>query len=262
LGFIDAIRYPKSAFSIFVGLYLAGIFLTLPLIGADGGERVKISNDIFVYFVAARGFQLLLDRDSMLPAGPASASATEKIWIYSIPAVTIIILIVLPYALKMNAAKPIPTKPKLTQISAEMLAQNLKSMPNLISMEKLRYLHSRWPKPSFENVNNHLAYVRIRYTTRDSLHFETNNGIKARGREFWPMDERIASFNRTIHTRSWTIFPNMTIRDLARFDQRDIVVVGKLITRSRGWKYDTGYALVASHIFFLDNNAKIKSVQL
>jgi len=256
-GFIQTVRYHKQELSRFLLLYFAGILLSLPLIGSDGGFRVTISSDIFVFLVAAVGFHRFLED---IPDEKISDPIYDRhrfLKICGIPLFVFLILICLPYLIKMKNASdkatvnfPVPEGPQIAKIL------NLETVP--AGPAELADLKKKWPEPSYEKINNTPAYVRYKYSVRDSVFFDADEGGDISDPDKWPAALTVPKFPRTVYIRHWTIFPYITPQQLRRFDNREIIVQGRLIARPLRWRNNTGYVIIANYIGCLNQAGNLE----
>ncbi|MCW5205416.1 hypothetical protein VU08_00565 [Desulfobulbus sp. F5] len=250
----------NSNIGTFIFLYLIGIITSLPIVGIDGGERVKIASDIFLFFLCSFSIQQLLHpmQYNCTVTDFSSYSRKKVLFPFSVIGSCFIIFICFPWFLHLHGKN----QRKKFDVSANYLTPqqvashlHLPSLP--LSMRELDAIGKQWPAASYETVNGKKVYRLIRYTTRDTIFLKADQWVAARATEFWPMSSFDPSIARTVHTRSWCIFPNSSKESLQKFDQHHIYVLGTIIGRPRQWKYDTGYALLVEYIGVLNKNGVI-----
>jgi hypothetical protein len=258
VGAIVVATSPTQARHAFLWLYFLGVFLSLPFIGSDGGERVKISSDLAIYLVAGMGFQFLTDRKGVFSerASARSGGPTHALWIG--PVAVAIFLLGVPFMLKVIEPNALQTNARLPELNAQAVAAALHLEEPLISPTELESLGARWPAPSFEQISAQTAFLRFVYHSRDALFLDADQEVSSRGLEFWPLQRLDPPAARTIHTRTWTLFPDITKSQLSILDGKEIIAVGTLLKRPRQWKYDTGYALVVRYVVWLDDKCELR----
>jgi len=243
-GLSHAIIKRHSNIGSFILLYLFGIFISLPIVGIDGGNRVKIASDIFLFFLAAFGLQQLFQPTKENREAGFIHRNTNFLPVLAAFAFSIMIFVCLPWITRLMVEPAVdPAKISPMQVSSQL---NMPSLP--LSTVELEQINRKWPSPSFETINGTTVLTAIKYTDRDSIFLNTNEGIQQRSFEFWPMGNINPPISRTIHTRSWCIFPLTPPSILKQFDKKNIHILGTLIGKPRKWKYDTGYAIMVTHI--------------
>lgn len=100
--------------------------------------------------------------------------------------------------------------------------------------------------------------MKYKYSVRDSVFFDANEGADPRHPDVWPASVTSPRFPRTIYIRHWTLFPHIKLQQLGRFDNQEVIVEGTLIARPRRWKNETGYVIVAEHIGYLNQTGNLK----
>ncbi|MFZ1983985.1 MAG: hypothetical protein WAU91_06205, partial [Desulfatitalea sp.] len=258
IGVIAVGAAPTQPRHAFLWMYFLGIFLSLPFIGSDGGERVKISSDIAIYLVAGLGFQFLTDRKGvLLERAPARTEGPiHALWIG--PVAVAVVLIGVPIMLKVIGPNALQTNTRLPELSAQAVAAALHLEELPIGPTELESLGARWPAPSFEQISAQTAFLRFVYHARDAVFLDADQEVSSRGFEFWPLQRLDPPAARTIHTRTWTLFPEIIKSQLSILDGKEIIAVGTLLKRPRQWKYDTGYALVVRYVAWLDDKGELR----
>ncbi len=266
LGLVYVITRMREKINVFVLLYGTGILLSIPLVGYDGGERVKISNDIFLYLIAALGMAWVFNRFQ----SPASSTECRQSGVitkfapWGIPACAAILLIIVPLsvkALNSNNSQSIATR---DLVGATDVAKQLSLSEIPVDSKELGRLWNIFPKPSYELLNDRFAFYPIEYMTRDTMQFEANDGVTSAWRrwQLWPLLP--SNVPRTVHISNsrFTMFPNTTREKLRRFDYKNIIVVGRLMTGERSRIYSTGYVLVVRYVGVPGEDSKIEWVEL
>lgn len=228
-------------------LYMLGILASLPLVGIDGGSRVKIASDIFLFFLCAFGLQHFLHPIQEIGAAGFNDKQRNMVPLAAL-SVCFVSFVFFPWLIFLNG------KRQNQYIAQESLPVQTKRLPlqvpfpDALSNLKMDTIGKKWPDPSYETVDGKAAYRLIRYTDRDALFLDHKQWVSVQLAEFWPMGKFDPPMARTVHVRSWCIFPNMRKESLKKFDKSHIYVAGRIIGLPRQWKYDTGYALLVSHI--------------
>jgi len=258
VGMISILRRPSKK-NLFIVLFFIGILLSIPLVGHDGGTRVKIGNDIMMYFLSSLGLAWTIKLFSKTReefSSEKTSSVNARLQLIGVLSITFIVLIGIPYVIKQNRQSN-PKSSKLQTIQAKDIAGmlNLSEIP--MSHEDLEVIWHRWPEPSFEKVNQRLCYYHTRYMKRDTIYLNAFEGITDNDWYIsglqWPLSP--IGINRTllIIERWYTLLPNISPMDLERYENKEIVVVGKLYPKPRPFMYATGFVLIVSHIVSVDD---------
>jgi len=259
-----AIRYkdPLNAFSL---LYFLGILLSLPLIGGeDGGNRIKISSDIFLFFIAANGFSRLISHTDTGKKLKFDWDRSDMVKVCGVLFFSFLIFIGFPYLIKMRGASnrvaektPLAEKKQI----ADML--NLEK-EELVGPVELEALENKWPEPSYEKFSRKSVYTEYIHKNRYTVFLKADEGININHPEFWPMQTTSPKLERTvlISLRDWIVFPGIKPRQLWQFNKRRILVIGTLTGIPRRWRHDTGYVIFARYIGFLNSSEKLVWIAL
>ncbi len=226
-------------------LYLLGILASLPLVGIDGGSRVKIASDIFIFFLCAFGLQHFLHPIQELGVTGFDKNKQKNVVPLAALFVCFVFFIFFPWLIFLNGKRQ--HEQKSLSVQTERLPLQA-PLPDALSKLELDTIGKKWPDPSYETIDGKAACHLIRYTDRDALFLDSKQWVSVQMAEFWPMGKFDPPMARTVHVRSWCIFPNTGKESLKRFNNSYIYVAGKIIGIPRKWKYDTGYALLVSHI--------------
>lgn len=228
-------------------LYLLGILASLPLVGIDGGSRVKIASDIFIFFLCAFGLQHFLHPIQEIGVTGFNDKQRNMVPLTAL-SVCFVSFIFFPWLIFLNGKRQ---HQYIAQDSVSVQTERLllqAPLSDALSSLELETIGKKWPTPSYETVNGKAACQLIRYTDRDALFLYPKQWVSVQLAEFWPMGKLDPPMARTVHVRSWCIFPNMRKESLKKFDKSHIYVIGRIIGLPRQWKYDTGYALLVSYI--------------
>ncbi len=260
VGTYYLIRGYKSRLSWFCLLYFAGIILSLPLVGDDGHDRIKIGSDILLFFIAVIGIVRIY--------GEWFEERTEdRVWKFADfkPALSalvgsVLVLFIVPGILKAMA--PI-TKPVVFPDKAQ-LQKIFPTRKPLLNLYDLKRIWNRYPKPSFELYNSRIAYLITRYYQRDAIFEVAGKGMTHATDiyQYWPfgaldVDRTIL----TLHGRQ-AILPGIRPEQLKQFEGREIILLGELITRSRHHLYATAYVLYVTRLGWIDDNGRLMIMAL
>jgi hypothetical protein len=262
IGLMTSIQYRKDPLHIFLLLYLAGILLSLPLIGSDGGTRVAISSDIFVFLLASIGFRRCLGL--ALPSNQVSIEpdpCMKKGW--AVMALVFFLFFVIPHAIKAKAA--FREDSALPGLESEQISEIAGTDEPVVGPSTLRSLKNSWfisSQLKLDTLSDSSAYATYKFAIRDSVYFKAEEGINPNHFELWPMTLTKPKFSRTINTRLWTVFPNIEPYQLERIDNKEIVVIGSLVVNDLRWRYDTPYVIIVKFIGSVDSNGKLNWTEL
>jgi len=259
IGCVLFIRDYRSLLSKFLMLYFIGILLSIPVVGYDGGERVKIGNDIFIFIITAKGIshmglffcKNIIHNDSII-IWPKN---TKIVWCF--PLLTSIILLIIPlfiYNCHYNHEKKINDIDLAKDIQIKMNTDSIPFGPT--ALEKLWHLY---PNPSFERIHNQPAFLLIRYVERDVVFFKKNVGFVScyYPSIHWPLS--VLSIDRCIyvHEKRYCLFPKVHLSQLEAYKNKMIIVFGTLHARKRTYINSTGFVLTVSHIGLIDTDQNI-----
>ena len=107
-----------------------------------------------------------------------------------------------------------------------------------------------------------MAYYPIRYTAQDTVFFNINEGIDrmypAIAERHWPLIPLSMKRTVMILERWYALFPDIAPKDLKRYENRKIIVVGKLISKPRRFLYATPFVLYVSHIISIGESGSLE----
>ncbi len=266
LGMFFALYHPRDRTNAFMLLFFAGIMLSIPLVGKDGLQRVKIGSDIFLYMMAALGMHKIFLKTTLMESfkGIAPEKPFRKMWLLhpmGIVLGAIILFLFMPFMIQLIRGPAVDTS-KLQSLSAEDVAKrlNLKKIP--LEPKQLDTTWHQWPASSFEKLNGRTAYFTIRYSHRDTVFLDTHQGIgnmnPVSAQRHWPLNPIYMKRAVTILETWYTLFPNFSPKDLEPYEDRKIIVVGKLITRPRRFMHATPFVLFVSHIISTGESGDIE----
>jgi len=255
VGTYCLIREYKSRLSWFCLLYFAGIILSLPLVGNDGIDRIKIGSDILLFFIAAAGIVRIYGKWFEESREELSWRFVEFKPALSALSAAIVLFFIVPGIIKAMApvAKPVvfPNKAQLQKIFS--------SRKPMLDSYDLECIWNRFPEPSFELFNGRTAYLTVRYQKRDAIFESAGKGMThaADISQYWPFGS--LDVDRTIltlHGRQ-AILPGIKPEQLRAFEGHEILLLGELITRPRRYFYATAYVLYVTHIGWIDRSGRL-----
>ncbi len=270
MGILQLIVSHRNGFSAFLLLFLAGILLSLPLVGNDGGLRVRIGSDIAFFSVAAIGFSKLLTAIPSLTPGfrtpePPSKSEIRSVHCTWIIFPTIALFLAIPFSIRLLYRHHAEFPTAAIQ-DAEEIAARLELEETPLTPEHLNALWYAWPGKSFEEVDGRLAFFPIRYTAQDAVSFDIREGISRMnpiiGARHWPLYPMDMKRTVMILENWYTLFPNVSLEALSRFQNKRMVVVGNLLVNRRPFMHATPFVLIASHILSTDHSGSLQVTKL
>ena len=269
-GIFFALIHPRSKTNAFMVLFFAGIMLSIPLVGTDGYQRVKIGSDIFLYMMAAVGMHNVLLKTSLTkPLGSIDVEKPGRTaWMLhpiSMILSAMFILLCIPFVIQF-ACGPAGDTSKLQRIESEDLAKRLNLDEIPLGPKELDSIWHQWPDATFEQWDRRMAYFIIRYSGRDAVYFDIDDGIpimdRIRAARHWPLFPM--NINRTVMILEarYTLFPNVPPGYLNRFENKKILVMGNLMTKRRPFRHATPFVLIASLIISMDESGNLIMAKL
>lgn len=270
VGVIQLVFSHKERFNVFLLLYIAGIMLSLPLVGTDGGFRVKIGSDIMLYLLAALGLCRLL-ADARFISSHSSTAADIPIYnirLYHFMGIvlgTMTLLLAVPYIINISHRHQAENT-MLENLEAQDIATRLNLDQIPLDTEKLSARWHAWPEASFEEYDGRSAFYPIRYTYQDAVFLDIDDGISrmspSSAAMHWPLSPM--NIRRTVMIlETWyTLFPNISPDILNRFENKRILVVGNLLVKPRPFRHATPFVLIVSHIASTDESGKLMVTKL
>lgn len=258
ISLIYVIKHRMVAMNFLFLCIFSGSLLSLPFVGAEGGERVKIVNDATILFFFSSGLGCLLD--NRFGAKPASVGTRFDKTVLSKPLIAMIamfcIFIGCPWLMKGG----IEQQKKLDKIPLEVDPVDLyKSFfrDSRFSRERLNQISSQWPSQSFA-VGKQVVYQIIDVHLRNAFFFRAGEGTRSDRKTRFPWPFYPLNFGRTLLFQNFqfTIFPNTSKTDLAFIEGKEILALGHLISKKKTNSGDVGHAFLVSHIAYHDNKTK------
>jgi len=242
----------------FLVLYAAGIILSLFFLGAVGGGRMWLSQQVFVYLLCCYCLTKFYSRISPLPL-PGQFILDKPALIKS-SIITVLCLaslfIFAPLVLR-TINKPSSRDLSIT-VTPELVTKDLNLGEPVIPKETIWANIIMWPEPTFETLSGTLAYLTPRYRKLDATFLKADEGITERSEIFAKWHLSPLPFPRVaFDDRSPIIFPYADIDKLSRFEQQEIIVVGRLLGRKRLLIHHQGYLLIAEFIGYQDENGNL-----
>jgi hypothetical protein len=145
-------------------------------------------------------------------------------------------------------------------VTDDQIQQRFMITTPLLSPEVLRYLQVQWPQPSFERFSGAFCYVTLRYRGYHTIYFYPQEGSGEYNIHFWPL--RAYDFGRTIYLDDMVIFPDVTKEQLSKLENKEIVVLGRLISHPRRIPSERGYAIVAEIFGYLNESGVLNWVSI
>ncbi|MBF0450883.1 MAG: hypothetical protein HQK75_09290 [Candidatus Magnetomorum sp.] len=255
------VEFP-SPLSIFSFLYIFGILFSIPMVGCDGGERVKIGSDIFLYMITAKGITqgFLLFYQPTIDENPSAIiwqNHPKLFWL--IPVSAAIMLVMIPLVIYSNHFEDEKQRPCDLSIARQI--QKQMNTPSLaIGPMELDQIWHHYPKPSFENIHNRPGFFIIRYARRNAIFLEKNQGLTRSRYPFlhWPVSPLAIDRTILVLEKRYSIFPGIHPSQLAAYENQDIIVYGTLHARKRPYMHATGFVLNVSHIGVIDSYQNIQ----
>lgn len=255
--------YRRRPFDIFVLLYLLGILLSLPFLGNAGGQRPRIGGDILLYTIASLGIGWILDRSTSPRhrGGPITRGLRMTAGVpATVFAVLAGVLIVAPLTIR-SLARDAPTIPLSQRQISEIEARH----PGILRAGELDRISGVYGlDPEIAEISGRRAYRSQRFERRDSLEFEAGKGLDLASRkgQLWPLGKR--NFHRTIliSGRNFLILPNITRDQLAEIGDRELLIAGRVKTRSREQRFDIATAILADEVWYAQDDGALSRLSL
>jgi hypothetical protein len=260
VGFGRTVRHATDRLHLLVLMLLAGILLSLPFVGVDGGDRVKLVSDVWLYLCAALGALTLLQliissADRMEQSNYPDQSVTDltRRQLLLATALPVVVLLFLPWvSLTVRSAQSVETQ----RITVEELSTRLALTEPILGPVALTSLWHKWPAESFEDLNGRTAGFPVRFYRRDSIFLRAGQGIESSSHivsgRHWPLSKQ--SFQRTV----WVLenrYAMLVLRqssDLGIPDGKWVWFVGTLETIRRPFLHATGFVMMISHVAYRD----------
>ena len=267
VGVGRAVRYATNRLHLLVLMLLFGMMLSLPLVGVDGGVRVKLVSDVWLYLCAGLGASTLSSLIVASPDRTAYSSGPDQSMddltvrqVVLVVALPVVFLLVLPWLNLQFAAKSAQSVVSQT-ISPEELSSRLKLTEPILTPEALTSRWHEWPEKTFEEFNGHLAFFRVRFYRRDSVFLPAGVGLISPSHRLfayhWPLSPQ--SFDRTVLVleNRYAMFANKQPGELGIPDGKWVWLVGTMETVRRPSAHATGFVLMISHVAYRDVDGRL-----
>ena len=251
----------RTRLTLFIGLFWAGIFLSLPLVGNDGGSRPMLANDLLLFWLAGLGFSWLAARFPQGRVEDHAPAATGWEWrrdghpVWFAASVSAIVLLVWPAVIRATAVDP---DPPVTVSKAA--AQTILQLPvSPLDADDLSRIWNRLDKPSFMTYDKQPAFWVMRLNLRDLLELKAGDGLppdSPRLGYYWPLVAQ--AYERTVWVRELrlAVLPGVSKAELAGLEDRQVIVFGRLSVRPRKSPWETGFCLYVSRLAWRQDNGQ------
>ena len=254
-------RERRSRLAWFTALYLAGMLLSIPLVGDDGATRIKIAGDIVLFLLASGGLAFWWDanrhdwrfssRDdderpfSFRDIYPAAAYAVGAF----------LLLIAIPGAIKASA---LPASERHWD-AVSALRQQLPPGQQLLTPEDLDRIWNEFPQPSFEKYNGAWTACMTDLRLRDIIHAPGGDGLRKTSNimQFWPLAPLPEPRSIIVRESRMAILCGISLEQLRHLEGKRVILLGRLITNPRGYLFATGYVLDVARIGIRTDNGAI-----
>ncbi|MBN2641329.1 MAG: hypothetical protein JXR78_06740 [Victivallales bacterium] len=255
-GMVVMVKQWRSPLSCFAMLYFAGIILSLPLVGDDGHDRIKIGSDIFIFLITAIGTMRLYGLRLSVTESPVSPlSVLELKPALTALTVSVVIFFVVPGMIKLCA--PAQDPPPVVD---NTIMQKIFATPQpLLDSAGLDRIWNRFPQASFEDYNGRHAWWITRLNTRDMIYDKAGQGMTCSPNmmQFWPFTPLNADHTILARELRLVLFSWIKPEQLSFLDDKEVIVFGQLICRPRPYLYATGFILNATHLGWRDENGHL-----
>ena len=252
----------ERAYKVLFILYSIAIFCSVLVVGIGGGYE-WISADVFLYCLVAFGicavFNGFRKETRIAQEFVFDAKSFFSAFLF-ISLALFLFFIVAPTIVRATAVHTKKSAP--LAINEAEIKQHFNVTTPLLSSTALRYLMIRWPEPSFEQVPGFFCYVPVSYKSYHAVYFKAGEGTGEEDNDYWPLHS--FPFARTVYidVDQKIIIPGQNRETLSRFDNKEIVVFGRLIVIKRAIMRATGYAIVASNIGYINDSGQLEWITL
>lgn len=265
IGILFSFKGKDRRHIIFLVLYLIGILFTLLTIGPVGGDRMWMSPEIIAYYLSSWGLAYFFfnqkkpfneeEKEIHIDAPKCARYAMFLGMLF------ISFFIVLPLAARATYANK--EKAITSEVNPSVIAKDLGIKSRIITKETIIDNILLWPLPTFEKLNGEWAYWRATYRPFKAFYMDANEGLYDKKWRFSKWHLLAMPFPRVgFDDRNPILFPYTTKEKLARFENMDIVILGKLIGRARLTFTHQGFMILAEYIGYPDENGQLKWVAL
>lgn len=249
-------RHDKSC--LFLIFYYAGLILSIPLIGKDGGQRVQAASFPVYIMTSVFGLRWILKiigfKDGFLPWG--IKPRTINLIVIPFKSMILVSLIIIPTFI-FYRTQPLNSKAD-NSFKYDLTHKSYSS--DLIEEQNIWDELNKWPDSDFEQFDNKYLFVEMNFYKSRFNYFGAGQGIDEKIPTYkiyyWPASKK--TYDRYIgwntlksgHTM-WIEIPKILIEDrINLLDGKKIGIAGQIVTRQIDWRYDTFISLIAKEIFF------------
>ncbi len=231
-------------------LYLAGVLLSIPLVGDDGGLRIKIGGDIILFLTAATGAAMFrrgqFPAESETPEDQQPLSCRDMTPVLACAAGALVIFIALPWCIKITAS-PDPDR-NWTGYSA--LPKQLPPSAQILFPAEIERIWNEFPQPSFEKYNGVAAAWTIDYHNRDVIFAAAAEGLRSTPNimQFWPLTPLNEPRSIIVRENRFAIISGIHPEQLSLLENKRIIIYGNLIAKPRAYLFATGYVMDVKRI--------------
>lgn len=251
----------RTRLTLLLGLFWAGILLSLPLVGNDGGSRPMLANDLLLFWLAGLGFSWLAAGFPRAVIAEETTVAADWEWrrdghpVWLAAGLSAIVLLVWPVVIRATAVDPDP--PVAVSKAAAQTILQLPVAP--LDTDDLSRIWNRLDGPSFMAYDQQPAFWVIRLNLRDLVELKAGDGLSPdspRLGYYWPLG--VQDYQRTVWVRElrMAVFPGVTKAELAPLDERQVIVFGRLSARLRKSPWETGFCLNVSRLAWRQDNGQ------
>lgn len=261
LGVIYIVFSAHKKYKIITYLFVTGILVSLFFNGGGGGDREWLSKEALLFYFSAFGAFSFSSGFKRSAESNKEFSFDKKKLVHSILSLCIpvfFIFILIPSLLRLNPA--VAAKKGSFHITKEQLGRHFGASEQILSPKGFVYYALLWPNPSFETVTGHLSYWTYRHRSWNTFFFAANEGALENNHEYWPLMR--FPFKRTVDIYNRILFPFITQKQLARFEDKQIVVLGRILGRPRPSFTSTGYIIIAQNIGYINDTGQLEWLDL
>ncbi len=251
----------RTRMAVFISLFWAGIFLSLPLVGNDGGSRPMLANDLLLFWLAGLGFSWLaagFPREVISEEVPVAAGwewRRDGHPVLFAAGVSAIVLLIWPAVIRGTAVDPDPPV-VVSKAEAQMILQ-LPVVP--LDTDDLSRIWNRFDGPSFMAYDKQPAFWVTRLNLRDLVELKAGEGLSRDSQRlgyYWPLTTQ--DYQRTVWVRElrMAVFPGVAKAELASLEDRQVIVFGRLSVRPRKSPWETGFCLYVSRVAWRQDNGQ------
>lgn len=270
-GLYTVVRSDNRQLKAWIGLFGLGIFVSLFIVGTDGGARVRIAGDLFMFILAGLGWAGWLRKadtgsfsDNVGQVAVAKfdekSAAVRLLWL---PLVFYLFFLAIPAVNLRLRTAPAPVKLIPEKIAAELRLEHLPFAGR--NLESVAYY---FPGQSYEIWAGKWACLPLFMLIDDLIWRERNHEkvlatIPDRYEYYWPAIRPFV-FNRTIYLKEMNccIFPGVNPEQLYPWVGKNLLVVGRMIVANRIEFYHTGFAVLVKYVGYAGTDGSVVWLEL